>query len=86
MSAATAYLAIAQWVVPDVAIRAADLAQVPVASLGVGSVTRQYAGAALTLVAAVCTLVGAVLLMRSHGPTGPPRPGTGAGRAPFRGS
>jgi uncharacterized membrane protein (TIGR02234 family) len=62
-SAATAYLAISQWVVPDVAVRAADLAQIPVASL-VGS-QRQYVGAMLTLAAALCTLVAAVLLMRS---------------------
>ena len=62
-SAATGYLAISQWVIPDVAIRAADLAEIPVASL-VGS-ERHYLGAVLTLAAAVCSLVGAVLLMRS---------------------
>lgn len=62
-SAATAYLAISQWVVPDVAIRAADVAQVPVAALV--DADRRYVGAALTLAAAVCTLVAAVLLMRS---------------------
>jgi uncharacterized membrane protein (TIGR02234 family) len=62
-SAATAYLAISQWVIPDVAIRAADVAQIPVAAL-VGC-DRHYVGAALTLAAAVCTLVAAVLLMRS---------------------
>jgi uncharacterized membrane protein (TIGR02234 family) len=46
-----------------VAIRAADVAQVPVASL-VGS-GRQYGGAAVTLAAGVCALAAAVLLMRS---------------------
>jgi uncharacterized membrane protein (TIGR02234 family) len=61
-SAPAAYLAISQWVVRDVAVRGAWLAQVPVASL-VGS-ERYYAGAAVTLAAAVCTLAGAVLLMR----------------------
>ena len=61
-SAASAYLGISQWAVPDVAVRAAGLAQVPVASL-VGS-ERHYAGAVLVLVAAACTLLGAVLLMR----------------------
>ena len=62
-SAAAGYLAISQWVVPDVAVRAADLARVPVMFL-VGS-ERQYVGAVLTLAAAVCTLLAAVLLMRS---------------------
>jgi uncharacterized membrane protein (TIGR02234 family) len=62
-SAATAYPAIGQWVIPDVALRAADVAQIPVTSLG--GWDRQYVGAALTLAAAVCTLVAAVLLMRS---------------------
>ena len=62
-SAGMAYLAISLWVIRDVAVRAAELAQVPVASL-VGS-QRYYWGAVITLVAAVCALVGAVLLMRS---------------------
>jgi uncharacterized membrane protein (TIGR02234 family) len=62
-SAAAGYLAISQWVIPDVAIRGADLAQIPVASL-VGS-ERHYPGAVLTFAAAICSLVGAVLLMRS---------------------
>ena len=62
-SAGMAYLAISLWVIRDVAVRAADLAQVPVASL-VGT-QRYYWGAVITLVAAVCALVGAVLLMRS---------------------
>ena len=61
-SAGAAYLGISQWVVRDVAVRGAGLAQVPVASL-VGS-SRQYGGAVVTLAAAVCTLLAAVLLMR----------------------
>jgi uncharacterized membrane protein (TIGR02234 family) len=62
MSAAMAYLAISQWVVPDVTARAVGLADVPVADL---SVERHYAGATITLVAAVLTLAGAVLFMRA---------------------
>lgn len=62
VAAATGYLAISQWVVPDIAVRGADLAEVSVASL-VGS-ARYYWGAALTLVSAVITLLAAVLLMR----------------------
>jgi uncharacterized membrane protein (TIGR02234 family) len=57
------YLGITLIVMPDVAARGAELAQVPVASL-VGS-ERHYAGAALTLIAAVCALLAAVLLLRS---------------------
>jgi uncharacterized membrane protein (TIGR02234 family) len=62
-SAGTAYLAISLWVVRDVAVRAAHLAEVPVADL-VGT-QRHYGGAVITLVAAVGTLIGAVLLMRA---------------------
>ena len=62
-SAGMAYLAISLWVIRDVAVRAADLAQIPVASL-VGT-QRHYWGAVITLAAALCTLVGAVLMMRS---------------------
>ena len=62
-SAGTAYLAISLWVIRDVAVRAAHLAEVPVADL-VGA-QRHYGGAVITLVAAVGTLVGAVLLMRA---------------------
>ncbi len=66
-SLATGYLAISLWVVPDVAVRAADLAHVPVLSL-VGS-ERHYLGPAITLATAVCLLVGAVLLMRAAAST-----------------
>jgi uncharacterized membrane protein (TIGR02234 family) len=62
-SLATGYLAISTMVVPDVAVRAADLAHVPVLWL-VGS-QRHYPGPVVTLAAAVCTLVAAVLLMRA---------------------
>ena len=63
MSAVMAYLAISLWVVPDIAARAADLAEVPVADLV--DTQRVYWGAVVTLIAAVLTLAGAVLLMRS---------------------
>lgn len=62
-SAGMAYLAISLWVVADVAVRAARLADVPVADL-LGT-QRHYAGAVVTLVAAAFSLCGAVLLMRS---------------------
>ncbi|MGJ6124548.1 TIGR02234 family membrane protein [Mycolicibacterium sp. Y3] len=62
-SAAMAYLGISLWVVRDIAVRGADLAQVPVAAL-VGS-SRQYLGAGITVGAAVLTLAAAVLLIRS---------------------
>ncbi|BBZ13940.1 hypothetical protein MBRA_41350 [Mycobacterium branderi] len=63
VSLAIGYLAVSLWVVRDVAVRGADLAHVSLLTL-VGS-QRYHAGAAIALVAAVCTLVGAVLLMRS---------------------
>jgi uncharacterized membrane protein (TIGR02234 family) len=62
-SLATGYLAISLWAVPDVAVRGADLAHVPVLWL-IGS-QRHYPGPAITLATAVCTLAGAVLLMRA---------------------
>lgn len=63
LSAVMAYLAISLWVVPDVAVRAAELAEVPVADL-LGT-QRHYGGAVVTLVAAMLTLAGSVLLMRA---------------------
>ncbi|MDT0488700.1 Trp biosynthesis-associated membrane protein, partial [Streptomyces doebereineriae] len=51
------------WVVKDVAVRAADLAVIPLAQLT--GTSRSYGGAGLTLIAAVCALAGAVRLMRS---------------------
>ncbi|MDH6193882.1 putative membrane protein (TIGR02234 family) [Mycobacterium frederiksbergense] len=62
-SAGMGYLAISLWAIKDVAIRAADLAMVPVWQLT--GTSRSYTGAVVTLVAAVCALAGAVLLMRS---------------------
>jgi uncharacterized membrane protein (TIGR02234 family) len=62
-SLAVGYLAISLWVVRDVAARGADLAHVSLLTL-VGS-QRYHTGAAITLAAAMCTLVAAVLLMRS---------------------
>jgi uncharacterized membrane protein (TIGR02234 family) len=59
------YLGVSLVVMPDVAPRAAELAQVPVMSL-VGS-QRHYLGAGLTSGAAVVALLAAVLLMRSAG-------------------
>ena len=57
------YLGIGLWVVPDVAARAADLAQIPVTALI--DTQRHHTGAVVTLAAAVCALAGAVLLVRS---------------------
>ena len=62
-SAGMGYLAISLWVVTDVAVRAARLAEVPVADLT--GTERYYTGATVTLVTAVLALAGAVLLMRS---------------------
>ena len=70
-SAGMGYLAISLWAVTDVSVRAADMAQIAVMFL-VGT-QRHYWGAGVTLAAAVLTLVGAVLLMRSaaHGAATP---------------
>ncbi|MDF3336053.1 TIGR02234 family membrane protein [Mycolicibacterium septicum] len=62
-SAGMGYLAISLWVIKDVAVRAADLAVIPLAQLT--GTSRSYGGAVLTLIAAVCALAGAVMLMRS---------------------
>jgi len=62
-SLAVGYLGVSLWVVPDVAVRGADLAHVSVVSL-VGS-ERQYWGAGAAVAASLCTLVAAVLLLRS---------------------
>ncbi|MGV0850083.1 TIGR02234 family membrane protein [Mycolicibacterium phlei] len=65
VSAGTAYLAISLWVIADVAVRASNLAESPVADI-IGT-QRHYAGAVITVVASVLTLACAVLLMRSAG-------------------
>jgi uncharacterized membrane protein (TIGR02234 family) len=62
-SLAVGYLGISMWVIPDVALRGADLAHVPVMFL-VGS-ERRFWGAGIAVAAAACTLIAAVLLMRS---------------------
>lgn len=64
-SAGTAYLAISLWVIEDVAVRASHLAEAPVADLI--DTQRHHAGAVITAVAAVLSLLCAVLLMRSAG-------------------
>jgi uncharacterized membrane protein (TIGR02234 family) len=63
LSTVMAYLAISLWVIPDVAGRAAGLAEVPLEVL-VGT-QRHYWGAVVTLIAALLTLAGAVLLLRA---------------------
>jgi uncharacterized membrane protein (TIGR02234 family) len=67
-SLATGYLAISTLEIADVAARGADLARVPLLEL-VGS-KRFYAGPVITLVAAVGTLIAAVLLMRAAASAG----------------
>lgn len=62
-SAGMGYLGIGLWAINDVSVRAADLAEVPVADLV--STARYYWGAGLSLAAAVLTLAGAVLLLRA---------------------
>ena len=62
-SFAVGYLGVSLWAIPDVAVRGADLAHIPLVSL-VGS-ERHYWGAVAAVASAVCTLIAAVLLMRS---------------------
>ncbi len=64
-SLAVGYLGLSLWVLPDIAVRGADLAHVTVMSL-VGS-ERRYTGAGIAVAAAACTLIAAVLLLRSAG-------------------
>src|ERR1700743_1785985 len=71
-SLAAGYLAVSTLEIPDVAVRAAELARVPLVELG-GS-KRYYPCAVITLVTAVCTLTGAVLLMRAATSAGGLRP------------
>ncbi|OBK99577.1 TIGR02234 family membrane protein [Mycobacterium sp. 1165178.9] len=71
ISLAVGYLGVSLWVLPDVAVRGAELAHISVMSL-VGS-ERRYWGAGITVVAAACTLVAAVLLMRSASDSGSAR-------------
>lgn len=62
-SAGMGYLGVSLWVIVDIAVRAARLAEVPVADL-LGT-QRHYGGAVATLIAAALTLFGSVLFMRS---------------------
>jgi uncharacterized membrane protein (TIGR02234 family) len=62
-SAGMAYLAVSLWVIPDVGVRASNLADAQVADL-VGT-QRHHGGAVITVVAAVVTLACAALLLRS---------------------
>jgi uncharacterized membrane protein (TIGR02234 family) len=64
-SLAIGYLGVSLWALPDVAVRGADLAHVAVMSL-VGS-ERHYWGSGIAVAAAACTLIAAVLLLRSAG-------------------
>ena len=73
VSLAVGYLGISLWVLPDVAVRGADVAHISIMSL-VGS-ERRYWGAVPAVLAAVCTLVAAVLLMRSVSMLGSDRSG-----------
>ena len=62
-SLAVGYLGVSLWVIPDVAVRGAELAHISLVTL-VGS-ERRYWGAGVAVAAAACTLIAAVLLMRS---------------------
>ncbi|MBJ7338489.1 TIGR02234 family membrane protein [Mycolicibacterium sp.] len=62
------YLGIGLWVIRDAAVRASELAQIPVTALI--DAQRHYGGAVVTLVAAACALVGSVLLVRSAAKAG----------------
>jgi len=71
VSFAVGYLGVSLWAIPDVAARGADLAHIPLVTL-VGS-ERHYWGAVAAVLAAVCTLIAAVLLLRSASIFGPAR-------------
>lgn len=70
VSLAAGYLAVSMWVVRDIALRALDIAEIPLTSL-LGT-DRRLTGAVLSLLAALCVLAAAVLLMRAaaHGSGG----------------
>lgn len=63
VSLACGYLATSMWVVRDITMRALDIAEVPLTSLL--STERRLTGAVLSLVAALCVLSAAVLLIRA---------------------
>jgi uncharacterized membrane protein (TIGR02234 family) len=70
VSLAAGYLGVSMWVVRDIALRALDIAEIPLTSL-LGT-DRRLTGAVLSLLAALCVLAAAVLLMRAaaHGSGG----------------
>lgn len=68
VSLASGYLAISMWVVRDIAVRALDIADIPVTSL-LGT-ERRLTGAVLSLVAALCVMSAVALLMRAAAGTG----------------
>jgi len=76
-SLAVGYLGVSLWVVPDVAVRGADLAHISLVSL-VGS-ERRYWGAGAAVAASLCTLVAAILLLRSASILGRMRGGAETG-------
>lgn len=63
VSLAAGYLAVSMWVVRDVALRALDIAEIPLTSLLAAD--RRLTGAVLTLLAALGVLAAAALLMRA---------------------
>lgn len=63
VSLACGYLGLSMWAARDITVRALDIAEVPLTSL-LGT-ERRLTGAVLSLVAAGCVLVAAVLLMRT---------------------
>jgi len=63
VSLAGGYLAISMWVARDIAVRALDIAEIPVTSLV--ATERRPAGAVVSLVAALCVMAAAALLMRA---------------------
>jgi uncharacterized membrane protein (TIGR02234 family) len=79
-SFAVAYLGVSLWVLPDVAVRGADLAHISLMSL-VGS-QRHYGGSVAAVLAAVCALAAAVLLLRSASSPGSGREDTAKYAAP----
>ncbi|WP_156689576.1 TIGR02234 family membrane protein [Mycobacterium sp. Marseille-P9652] len=68
---AVGYLGVSLWVLPDVAVRGADLARVPLMTV-VGS-DRHHWGAGIAVAAAACCVAAAVLLMRSASALGSDR-------------
>lgn len=66
--AALGYLGVSQWVVADVARRAAGIVDVATNTLAGSS--RHYSGAVLTLICAGCALAAAVLLLRAASSSG----------------